>query len=182
MVLDALTDWTSAHVGGLLLVLLILVIALYVWVIVITGVFGAREKMTADWYHGGGLSGGARQRMLSEFTHSGNYDATGPRFGDTGKLDPWRQVNASKQHFTGGRPGPEFSGYDETSMQHNMMVAQSRLPEEGAVATRDYSASYYADASKAPKHQAGELSSKDMKNHLGEDHLMAQLHGATPHQ
>jgi hypothetical protein len=86
------------------------------------------------------------------------------------------------KHFTGGRPGPEFSGYDETSAQHNMMVAQSRLPEEGAVATRDYSASYYADASKAPKHQAGELSSKDMKNPLGEDHLMAQLHGATPHQ
>jgi hypothetical protein len=180
MVLDALTDWTNAHVGGLLLVLLILVIALYVWVIVITGVFGAREKMTADWYHSTGASGGARLRMRSELTHSGHYDARGPRHGDPGQLDPWQQ--ASKQHFTGGRPGPEFSGYDETSAQHNMMVAQSRLPEEGAVATRDYSASYYADASKAPKHQAGELSSKDMKNPLGEDHLMAQLHGATPHQ
>lgn len=178
MVLDALTDWTSAHAGGLLLVLLIVVIALSIWVIVITGVFGAREKMTVDMVHSGGLSAGARQRHQVELTHSGHHDARGPRYGDHGHLDPWRQTNP-KQHFTGSRPGPEFSGYDETSAQHNMMVAQSRLPEEGAVATRDYSASYYADTSKAPKHQAGELSSKDMKTHLGEDHLQAQLHGAT---
>ncbi len=180
MVLDALTDWTSAHVGGLLLVLLILVIALYVWVIVITGVFGAREKMSTRDYHTGGLSAGSTLRHMSKMTHSGHSDPDLPRYGDPGQNDMWRQ--GAKQNFTGGGPGPEFNGYDETSAQHNMMVAQSRLPEEGAIATRDYSASYYADASKAPKHQAGELSSKDMKNPLGEDHLMAQLHGATPHQ
>lgn len=171
--LDDLTSWTRERSGGLLLVLLILVIVLYVWVIVITGVFGAKEKFgTVDWFHKTGASGGARNRWMTTGSHTGfnayEHDRHAPseRVGDPhGHGARWdhtlpgivrahpmgrQAVNRSRarERFTGqtADAGARFDGPDFTGEQHKMWARRAYQPD-GLTAEfdREHEQSYYPD-------------------------------------